>query len=292
MPDPAAAQVLATSYAWCRASTRRHAKSFFFSSFPLPAARRRAAYAVYAFCRHADDLVDEAPPGTDLGPLIAGLAATFDRILAGHAAYLPFAPAFADTVRRYGLEVGPFAELVTGVARDQGPVRIPDWPALRDYCYHVASTVGLILCPVFGLSDPAGRERAIDLGIAMQLTNIIRDVGEDLRRDRIYLPADELAAAGINEDDLRAAQTGSRWQSFLADQIARAREFYHRAEPGIALLAPDGSRLTVWLMREIYADILRAVEANHGDVFNRRAHTSLPRKLRLAWRAWRKARHP
>lgn len=285
-PSPGAdsPEGLAASHRWCRSSTRHHAKSFFFASFPLPPQKRRAAYAVYAFCRHADDLVDEAGPGADLHGVIDDLGRAFDEITTGGRRDLPFAPAFAETVARYQLEKQPFQDLVKGVAMDLGPVRIANWPELREYCYHVASVVGLIMCPILGLRDPAGREQAIDLGIAMQLTNIIRDVAEDLDRDRIYLPADELAAAGLSEADLRAGRADERWRKFLNGQIKRAREYYRSGEQGIPLLEDDGSRLTVRLMSAIYGDILRAVECLGGDVFRTRARTSLPRKLFLAWK--------
>ncbi len=275
---------LAASHHWCRASTRHHAKSFFFASFPLPPHKRRAAYAVYAFCRHADDLVDEGGAETDLHGVIDELGRAFDEITTGGRRDLPFAPAFAETVARYQLKKQPFQDLVKGVAMDLGSVRIASWPELREYCYHVASVVGLIMCPILGLRDPAGRAQAIDLGIAMQLTNIIRDVAEDLERDRIYLPADELAAAGLSEADLCAGRVDARWRKFLGGQIERAREFYRSGERGIPLLEDDGSRLTVRLMSAIYGDILRAVERLEGDVFRTRARTSLPRKLALAWK--------
>lgn len=284
MPDDATS--LARSHAWCRASTRRHAKSFYFASFPLPPAKRRAAYAVYAFCRHADDLVDEAGAEVDVAAAVRDLERTFDAITRNGQRDWPFAAAFAETVERYGLEKEPFAELVEGVGRDQGRVRMRDWAELRDYCYHVASVVGLVLCPVFGLSDPSGRDRAVDLGIAMQLTNIIRDVGEDLERDRIYLPADELATHGLDEAFLRRRHPDAAWRKFLTFQIERARGYYSKADQGIPLLAADGSSLTVRLMRDIYADILHQVEKIGGDSLNHRAYTPLHRKLRLAARAW------
>lgn len=277
------------SHAWCREITRHHAKSFYFASFPLPKEKRRAAYAVYALCRHADDLVDEAGPGVDLAGAVRELESTYDAIVHAGRRDWPFAAAFAESVHRFGLPREPFAELVEGVGRDQGRVRVRDWPELRDYCYHVASVVGLIMCPILGLRDPAGQAQAIDLGIAMQLTNIIRDVGEDLGRDRIYLPADELAAHGIDEDFLHRGQVDERWRDFLRGQIARAREYYQRGESGIPMLAADGSQLTVWLMRDIYADILAQVENIGYDTLNRRAFTPLTRKFSLALKAWRKS---
>lgn len=281
---------LSESHAWCRDSTRRHSKSFYFASFPLPKEKRQAAYAVYAFCRHADDLVDEAGRGADVSGAVRELESTFDAIIRDGRRDWPFAAAFADAVERHGLTREPFAELVEGVGRDQGRVRIQTWEELRDYCYHVASVVGLIMCPILGLRDPAGQAQAIDLGIAMQLTNIIRDVGEDLDRDRIYLPEEELIGHGLDEAYLRNRRPGRRWREFLATQIARARDYYQRGEEGIPLLAPDGSQLTVRLMRDIYADILLQVEKIGHDSLNHRAFTPFSRKIFLAAAAWRKSR--
>ncbi len=281
---------LSESHAWCRVTTRRHAKSFYFASFPLPREKRQAAYAVYAFCRHADDLVDEAGPGADVAGAVRELESTYDAIVLDGRRDWPFAAAFAEAVERFGLAKEPFAELVEGVGRDQGRVRIKTWDELRDYCYHVASVVGLVMCPILGLRDPAGQAQAIDLGIAMQLTNILRDVGEDLDRDRIYLPEEELAAHGLDETFLRARRPDERWRKFLGFQIARAQEYYRRGEEGISLLAADGSQLTVWLMRDIYGDILHQIEKIGHDSLNQRAFTPLTRKFLLAAAAWRKSR--
>ncbi len=287
MPNPA---TLAASHAHCRDVTRRHARSFYFSSFALPAEKKCAAYAVYAYCRHADDLVDCASSTEGLDRALAGLGDDFDRIVAGGRDDLPFAPAFAWAVRRYGIEKQYFLDLLRGVAMDLGVVRLADWPALREYCYHVASVVGLMMSRIFELRDESGLERAIDLGIAMQLTNIARDVGEDWRNGgRVYLPATELAEHGVDlaAEMAHPAQPGDAFVRLMQFQIARAREYYARAEPGIALLADDGSQYTVWLMRHVYAGILDEIERMNYRVLDRRATTSFARKLLLAWRARR-----
>ena len=287
---------LEASHWYCHAQTRRHARSFYFASVVLPREKKRAAYAVYAFCRYADDLVDRAEPGADVAPVLARVGAEFDRLAAGGAQDPPFAPAFAWAVGRFGLEKQPFLDLLKGVAMDLGPVRIADWPQLRDYCYHVASVVGLMMARIFELRDERGRERAIDLGLAMQLTNILRDVGEDHRLGRVYLPADEMAAHGVSAADLGRAHATPALKTLLRTQAARAREYYTRAEEGIPLLADDGSQFTVWLMRHVYAGILEEVEKLDYEVLHRRASTSFPRKLLLAGRAWRdlrrSRRHP
>lgn len=285
MPDP-----LAASHRYCHGQTRRHARSFYFASVALPREKKRAAYAVYAFCRYADDLVDRGAGDAGIAAALARVGAEFDAMLAGERTEPPFAPAFAWAVRRFGIGKQPFLDLLRGVAMDLGPVAIADWPALRDYCYHVASTVGLMMAPIFELRDPRGRDQAIDLGIAMQLTNILRDVGEDYRLGRMYLPADELAAAGVAPADLGLERVTPALRGLLREQVARARDYYRRAEPGIALLADDGSQLTVWLMRHVYAGILEEVERADHEVLRGRVRTSFPRKLALAGRAWRDLR--
>ncbi len=281
---------LLASHAYCHAATRQHAKSFYFSSIALPPEKKRAAYAVYAFCRYADDLVDKAASKDGLEAVLARLGQDFDLILAGTRPELPFAPAFAWAVQRYTIEKQHFLDLLRGVGMDLGAVRIADWPALREYCYYVASVVGLMMARIFELRDAAGRERAIDLGIAMQLTNICRDVGEDWRNDgRVYLPATELAGYEVDlaEEIRRAASPSPAFVRLMKFQIARAREHYARSEAGIPLLADDGSQATVWLMRTVYAGILDEIEQAGYRVLDRRVSTSLPRKLLLAWRARR-----
>ena len=278
---------LEASHAYCHAQTRRHARSFYFASTALPKEKKRAAYAVYAFCRYADDLVDRAAGEGDVGAALARVSQSFDRMTAGELHDPPFAPAFAWAVRRYGIEKQPFLDLLKGVSMDLGPVRIADWPQLRDYCYHVASVVGLMMARIFELRDEAGQERAVDLGIAMQLTNILRDVGEDFGMGRVYLPADEMAAANVGAVSLALTSVTPELRALLRTQAARARDYYHRAEAGIPLLADDGSQFTVWLMRHVYAGILDEIEKLDYEVLRRRAKTSFSRKLVLAGRAWR-----
>jgi phytoene synthase len=278
---------LAASHAYCLAQTRQHAASFYFASMALPPEKKRAAFAVYAFCRYVDDTVDRARSRAEAQAGIGQIGADFDRLASGAADHLPFAPAFAWAVRRFGIEREPFQALLKGVGSDAGPVRIADWPQLREYCYQVASVVGLMMARIFELKDAAAQQCAVELGLAMQLTNIVRDVGEDYRADRVYLPAAEMNAYQVTEADLGAAEAGARIRALLEMQIARARQFYRSAEAGIPHLADDGSQLTVWLMRHVYAGILEEVERMDYQVLGRRARVSLPRKSWLAWRAWR-----
>ncbi len=277
--------------------TRRHAKSFFFASHALPRAKREAAYAVYSFCRYADDLLDETlpddamklgwRPGIGQDFWLEALNGLLDRLYDGQETELLFGPAFHATVMQYQIPREPFSELIQGVCLDHEPVQIQTWEELRHYCYHVASVVGLIMCPILGLKRPEAEVHAIELGIAMQLTNILRDVREDFGRNRIYLPADELSRFGVTPMDLAKGRVSPEWVAFLRYQIARAREYYDRSEQGIPDLATDGSQLTVWLMRLIYAGILDEIEGQGFDVFKKRATVSFLRKLWLAGSAWR-----
>jgi phytoene synthase len=280
---------LAVSFQNCRLATRHHAKSFYFASHALPQSKRQAAYAVYAFCRHADDLLDErdlsSTPAqhayeTELGDLL-------DRLYAGTETQLHFGPAFHHTVKAFGIPLKPFQDLVHGVCLDQQPLKIRDWAELQNYCYHVASVVGLVMCPILGLRNPAAEAHAIELGIAMQLTNILRDIREDFERGRIYLPADERARFGIGESELAQGKVTPQFVALMQYQIERARNFYRRSEAGITDLAADGSQLTVWLMRWVYSGILEEIERAQYDVFRGRVSVSTPRKLALAFRALR-----
>jgi 15-cis-phytoene synthase len=280
------------SFAYCRRLTRAHAKSFYFSSIALPAHKKDAAYSVYAFCRFADDLLDEDKLTTDeqraaarqqLGRLLSELYRAGD-------VSIPFGAAFRRTISEYKIPEHLFEELIEGVCMDTGPVRIANFDELHLYCYRVASVVGLMMSRIFGLEDESGRERAIEMGVAMQLTNILRDVKEDLEKDRIYLPADELERFDLSQEDLAAGLVDDRWRSFMQFQIERARSYYRSGEAGIPLLAADGSRLTVALMSTVYSGILEEIEWADYDVFQGRVHVSFPRKLMLAARSLRKRR--
>lgn len=271
---------LAASLAACKSSTREHATSFFFASFPLPAEKKCAAYAIYAFCRWVDDVIDETPP--EQQPDLAALQTELGKILAGESA-LDFAPALAEVTRQYAVPTSFYVDLMEGCCWDRRPVEFVDFAELELYCYHVASVVGLIMSRVFGLKDLAGVPRAIEMGIAMQLTNILRDVAEDFARNRIYLPRTELAEFGLDRDFLAAPQPNDpRWQKFVRFQIDRARDYYRSGETGLPYLDGDGSRFCVKLMSRVYGGILGAIERKNGDVFAGRCYVPTRRKLVIA----------
>ena len=321
----------------CAAVVREHARTFYFASWLLPAEKRRAAYALYAFCRVADDLVDRAQGRFGRAPSTAEVArqlGEYERALdltlaaapgsAAHAltaARLPGAAAphaavfreLREVLDRYGVPEPVLRELLAGVARDLAPTRYATWPELVAYCEGVASSVGEMCTYVFGVTaapaaapgatdrrgdTPEARSReartralryARTLGVAMQLTNILRDVGEDARRGRCYLPDDALAGFGLSCDDVltnQALGADERWRPFMAYMVGRARALYEAAAPGIPLLAPDARRCAA-ACASGYAGILGAIERAGYDTVTRRAHVSTARRAAVLWQAWR-----
>ena len=280
---------LATAYEASRQETKFHAKSFYFSSFALPEVKRQRAYAIYALCRLIDDQIDEAPRGEDLQLAVTSLRALVDRLYSNQLTpddlhTYPWLPAVEETVRLCDIPRSYIDDLIEGVELDQGAVRLQTWAELDRYCYLVAGVVGLIMTRIFGLKDRQYEQQAIELGNAMQLTNILRDIAEDLERDRIYLPAEELEGYGLSEQDLRRGQITPAWIEFMEFQIERAREYYRDSETGIAHLDPDGSQRAVWVMRDVYAGILDEIEKVDYNVFQDRCFVSFPRKCGLVLR--------
>ena len=269
--------------------TRKHAKTFYFASHVLPPEVRRDSYAVYACCRTIDDVVDRAAArGEKVDPKVAGEVLERAFGSGGEKYGEEWMPAFRDTVRRKKLQKRWFEDLTIGVAGDVGQVELQNWEELDLYCYRVAGTVGLMMMRVFGLEDVAEEPRAVDLGRGMQLTNILRDVAEDARAGRIYLPADEREEFGVRREDLLAGKSSGRWREFMEFQVKRARKQYELAESGIRQLPPGGPQLATWLMRDLYAGILDPMEDSGFDVFSCRHSLSLSRKLwRGLWIWWK-----
>lgn len=287
-PDfvPEASRRLEDAYAACDLITAEHSRSFHFASRFLPADKRRAIRALYAFCRVTDDIVDE--PKTDAR---AAIEAWRSRTL-GEAAFEddPVAVAWRDARERFQIPTVYAEQLVDGVALDLQPARYQSFGSLAQYCYGVASTVGLMSMHIIGFSEPRAIRYAVKMGVALQLTNILRDVGEDYARGRVYLPQDELAQHGISDADLAAGRIGDRWRHFMRFQIERARSLYREAWPGIALLNRDG-RFAVLSAAELYGGILSQIEANDFDVFTRRAHLSTRQKLTRLPSIWLRSRY-
>lgn len=267
---------LELSYRLCHQITRRHAKTFAFASRFLAAHKRRAIWAVYAFCRTADDIVDRLSPAQER---LGALDDWRNRLLRAYERRPdhPVMVAFADAAHRYAIPMQPALDLLRGAARDVTVLRYETYDDLREYCYLVASTVGLLISPILGYEDGA-LEYGIALGRAMQMTNILRDVGEDSRLGRVYLPAEELRRFDYPESSLFAGTIEPRFIALMRFQIARARAMYDEAAPGIELLSPD-SRSTVRLALVLYRRILDEIEHNDYDVFTRRAYVPMRTKL-------------
>lgn len=273
------------NYEACRLYTRTWARTFYFASHVLPKEKRNASYAVYAFCRYADNIIDESRASDGPARPLKRLQALRDqlRYVYTHSELMsPKLLAFRETVMAYDIPEEYFQDLLRGVEMDLLKTRYETFDELREYCYCVASVVGLMMTRILGVSDPRALARAEDLGIAMQLTNILRDVGEDYARGRIYLPMEEVRAAGMGEREIADGVVNGRFTLLMQGQIARAREYYRRAGEGIRMLPADGSRFCVRLMSGAYAKILDAIERNGYDVFSRRAFVPLGRKLLVA----------
>lgn len=250
-------------------ATRDGSKSFYFATRFFPRDLARAAHAVYWFCRTTDDLVDENADRHQAELDLESWAVATQAALAGRLVQHPELRLFARVVRDYGIPHEYPLELIEGMRMDLRCTRYRTFDELRVFCYRAASVVGLMMMHVIGYSGRAA-EYAIDLGIALQLTNILRDVGEDLERGRIYLPAEEMERFGYAESDLLRRVHNAQFVELMRFQRERARRHYDASMPGIALLHPQG-RFAVEIAALIYAAILRRIEANGFDVFSRRA---------------------
>ncbi len=281
-PDPA---LLAQAYAHCDALTAQHSRSFYMSSALLPEEKRRAVRALYAFCRVTDDIVDESQ-----GDPEAELANWRARAMSTSPATTDLVSlAWSDTRTRYAIPSHYAEQLINGVARDMFQTRYATFDELATYAYGVASTVGLMSMHITGFSGPEAIPYAVKLGVALQVTNILRDVAEDWRNGRVYLPQEELWSFGLTEQDLAAGVVTDRWREFMRFQIIRNRQLYEESWPGIGLLHSDG-RLSIGAAAGLYRGILRDIERHDYDVFTRRAYVSTPGKLRRLPRIWWKSR--
>jgi len=257
----------------CRAWIQRHSKSFFLSSLLLPARVRQAAWALYAFCRRADDAVDAVDEGAEGGlARVESLRRRLERVYAGRADDDPIDRAFGAVVARHDIPRALPEALLAGMEMDARGARYASDDDLLVYCFRVAATVGLMMTRVMGASADVAYLRAADLGVAMQLTNIARDVGEDARRGRVYLPAALLDGVG---GDQRAA---------VKALLARADAHYRAADRGVPLLPAD-CRFAIASSRNIYSAIGGAIAKNGYDSESQRAYVTLPRKLWLVARA-------
>ncbi len=277
--------LLTRAYAYCDSVTRQHSKTFFMASELMPPAKRRAIRALYAFCRSCDDLVDAPISGDPLTDLEEWRMKT-TRLHPNETNLIVLA--WNDTRLKYSIPSLYAEQLIDGVKMDFSFSRYQTFAELAEYCYGVASTVGLMSMHIIGFRHQYALAYAIRLGVALQLTNILRDVGEDYRMGRLYLPREELLTYGIREEDIAAGRVTDNWRQFMKFQIDRARELYRTSLPGVKLLDKSG-RFATYAAGILYELILDEIEKNDYNVFTRRAHTSTLTKLKNLPGIWWKS---
>eukprot|EP01026_Neomeris_dumetosa_P045021 TRINITY_DN38160_c0_g1_i1.p2 TRINITY_DN38160_c0_g1~~TRINITY_DN38160_c0_g1_i1.p2 ORF type:complete len:405 (+),score=52.35 TRINITY_DN38160_c0_g1_i1:813-2027(+) len=282
-------QMLEAAYERCAYITSEYAKTFYLGTSLMPEPQAKAIWAVYVWCRRTDELVD-GPNSSNITPVALNrweerLEALFDG-----RPYDILDAALADTIAKFPLDIQPFRDMIEGMRMDIVKDRYNNFDELYGYCYRVAGTVGLMSTPVMGIEEQYSDQMyeiykaALSLGTANQLTNILRDVGEDLReRNRIYVPVDELEEFGISEEDMRRGlvtkgKVDDRWVSFMKFQIERAREYFRIAEIGVYGLQKE-ARWPVWAALDIYRQILDYIEQNGYDNFNKRAYVPKWKKI-------------
>jgi phytoene synthase len=296
----AASRSLADAYAYCHRVAQKSSSNFYHAFRRLPAERYDALCALYAFCRFMDDIADqidhqpsqERPQNRN--DRITFLLNTWREELQNCYTGAPRHPisfALADVVKKFPIAQAHLAGIIRGVEMDLHKRRYRNFEELYEYCYHVASLVGLVCIEIFGYRNPSAKDYAINLGIAFQLTNILRDVGEDAQRDRIYLPTEDISRFGYTEQELLANVYNETFFRVMAFEGKRAREFYGRA---VAHLAAEdrGSLIAAEAMRLIYFRLLHKLEAKRFQIFGPRISLTTPGKIGLALTAWVRGKLP
>ncbi|MBF2026807.1 MAG: phytoene synthase [Oscillatoriales cyanobacterium C42_A2020_001] len=294
LPDHSCVKPLASiedSYELCRQITAKYSKTFYLGTLLMPEKKRRAIWAIYVWCRRTDELVDGPRASFTTNETLDEWELQLETVFTGTPVE-DADVALVDTLKQFPLDIQPFRDMIEGQRMDLYRSRYETFEELKLYCYRVAGTVGLMTTPVMGVDDTARTapwdvyqnlkndptEQAIALGIANQLTNILRDVGEDARRGRIYLPLEDLKRFDYTEEDLFNSVVDERWRELMRFQIQRARTFFTAAESGIGALSLD-ARFPVWTALMLYRGILNVIERNGYDVFSKRAYVPGPQKL-------------
>ncbi|ESW13435.1 hypothetical protein PHAVU_008G195800 [Phaseolus vulgaris] len=281
--DFANGDLLNVAYDRCGEVCAEYAKTFYLGTQLMTSERRKAIWAIYVWCRRTDELVD----GPNSSHITPGALDRWEQRLTDvfeGRPYDMYDAALSHTVSKYPVDIQPFKDMVEGMRMDLRKSRYDNFDELYLYCYYVAGTVGLMSVPVMGIapetkaSTESIYNAALALGIANQLTNILRDVGEDARRGRVYLPQDELAQAGLSDDDIFRGKVTEKWRKFMKGQIKRARMFFDEAERGVAELN-SASRWPVWASLLLYRQILDSIEANDYNNFTKRAYVGKAKKL-------------
>ena len=269
---------------YCQQKAAQSGSSFYYSFLFLPAARRRAITALYAFCREVDDTVDECTDVSIAHNKLAWWRGEIGAMLAGSPNH-PVTKALAPHMQVYGLDSQHLLAIIEGMQMDLSQTRYLDYPGLQKYCYHVAGVVGILSASIFGATDPQTLRYAEKLGQALQLTNIIRDVGEDARKGRIYLPVNELQQFNVTAADILNARHSDQFVALMRFQVARAHAAYEEA---FALLpaADRRAQRTGLIMANIYRALLREIELDGFHVLSQRISLTPIRKLWLAWTSY------
>ncbi|HMF78505.1 MAG TPA: phytoene/squalene synthase family protein [Bryobacteraceae bacterium] len=280
--SPVLTEAVEQSYRYCQKIAKDRAKNFYYSFLLLEKPRRRAMCAVYAFMRYCDDLSDEpgaqAKDAAQLQQSISLWRVELDRALNGKMGDNPLWPAFCDTVQRFAIPHRFFHEMIDGVMSDVEPREMETWEELYEYCYRVASVVGLTIIHIFGFSSVRALLLAEKCGVAFQLTNILRDVREDAEMGRVYLPREDLRRFGVSPEQLRLGIENDRFRSLMRFEAERARTCYQESEP-LSELIEKKSRNSLWALREIYMRLLARIEKSNYSVLNQRI--SLPKRTKI-----------
>ncbi len=269
---------------YCAQKAAASGSSFYYSFRFLPQERRRAITALYAFCREVDDIADDVTDHNVARAKLGWWRAEVANLFAGHPTH-PVSKALLPATRHFQIDAVRLNEIIDGMEMDLTKKRYRDWEELHLYCHRVAGVVGQLSASIFGYSNPKTLEYAENLGLAFQMTNIIRDVGEDARRDRIYLPQVELDQFNVSQADILAANHSLQFQQLMAFQSARAKSLYNKA---FEALLPEDRRpqRPGMIMSAIYRTLLDEIERDGFKVLNQRISLTPIRKLWLAWKTW------
>ena len=272
---------------YCQQRAASSGSSFYYSFLFLPPKRRRAITALYAYCREVDDVVDECEDAQIAATKLAWWRLELERLYAGQPEH-PVTRALLPILSEFNLPQEQLLEIIDGMEMDLQQARYADFTALSLYCYRVASVVGLLAAEIFGYTDRKTQKYAHDLGMAFQLTNLIRDVGEDARRGRIYLPLDELQRFDVPLSDLLNARYSDNFRALMEFQIERAEQYYAQAM-GELPATDRKAQLPGLVMAAIYRTLLDEIKRDGCQVLSQRTSLTPLRKLWLAWRTWIKA---
>ena len=288
---------LEDAYSYCKNISRHHAKTFYLASLFLPKKQQNPIFAIYALLRTVDDVVDMAEDklkdglitSDEISMMLESWKSRLKACYAGNVDNDPIMMAWQDTLKSYAIPIDLPLDLMDGVAMDIEFKPFETFEELYVYCYKVAAVVGLMTSEIFGYSDKQALEHAIELGIAMQLTNILRDIGEDVDRGRIYLPLEDLRRFNYSQEEFMQKRINNNFINLMKFQIERARSYYRSSEKGIPMLERQ-SRFGVCISSINYGNILSAIEKNNYDVFSIRAYRSFYQKISTIPYVWYRTR--